>query len=166
MILIILCTGVTLQTFGPGVGPILLYNLRCTGSESRLVDCPSGSYSYALDHSNDAGVRCQHNPSPGNAMEERRHLHGHMCHHVTKDLAFESCVLIFYLLSETVHTCTYGEVRLVGGSSSSEGRVEMCYRGVWGSICTSGWSNNDAFVVCRQLGFQGESKSKRKTLKL
>ena len=61
----ILCTGVTLQTFGPGVGPIILYNLRCTGSERRLVDCP---YSYGTGHGNDAGVRCQHNPSPGNAM--------------------------------------------------------------------------------------------------
>ena len=35
----------------------------------------------------------------------------------------------------------------------------MCYREVWGSICTYGWSNNDAAVVCRQLGFQGESKN-------
>ena len=64
-ILIILCTGVTLQTFGPGVGPILLYNLRCTGSERRLVACPSSS-NYYTSHGNDAGVRCQHNPSPGN----------------------------------------------------------------------------------------------------
>ena len=36
----------------------------------------------------------------------------------------------------------------------------MCYRGVWGSICYAGWNNLFAAVVCRQLGFQVESKSK------
>ena len=50
------------------MGPILLYNVRCTGSERRLVDCPSGSYHYGIRHSNDAGVRCQINPSPGNSF--------------------------------------------------------------------------------------------------
>ena len=66
----------------------------------------------------------------------------------------------------SVQTCKSGEVRLVGGNSSSEGRVEMCYGGVWGSICYAGWSNLDAAVVCRQLGFQGESKNKHKSNKI
>ena len=65
----------------------------------------------------------------------------------------------FFFVICTVHTCIFGEVRLVGGNSSSEGREEMCYRGVWGSICYHRWYNIDAAVVCRQLGFQGESKN-------
>ena len=42
----------------------------------------------------------------------------------------------------------------------------MCYKGVWGSICNSRWDNIDAAVVCRQLGFQGESKNEYKSNKI
>ena len=50
--------------------------------------------------------------------------------------------------------CFHGQLRLVGGSSEKEGRVEICYDNQWGTICDNGWSNEEAKVVCRQLGFQ------------
>ena len=53
-----------------------------------------------------------------------------------------------------VHTgmCRDGEVRLVGGDSEREGRVEMCYNGVWGAVCADGWNKIAADIVCSELG--------------
>lgn len=58
-----------------------------------------------------------------------------------------------FLTVFTVPVCSAGTLRLVGGDTSSDGQVQVCYNGVWGSIASDGWGTPDAQVVCRQLGF-------------
>ncbi len=43
-------------------------------------------------------------------------------------------------------------IRLVGGADFHEGRVEVFYNGVWGTVCSNDWTLENAHVVCRQLG--------------
>ena len=52
-----------------------------------------------------------------------------------------------------------GSVRLVDGNGPHEGRVELCSGGKWTTVCHHGWDNNEAAVVCRQLGFPSQSMS-------
>ena len=56
-------------------------------------------------------------------------------------------------MSPGTSNCEDGEIQLVGGANEQEGRVEICYNGVWGTVCNSGWDEVDANVVCSQLGF-------------
>ena len=51
--------------------------------------------------------------------------------------------------------CSLGNIRLRGGSTSMNGRVEVCLNGDWGTVCHDSWSTVDGNVACRQLGYSG-----------
>ena len=56
--------------FGAGTGPIVMDEVRCRATETRLIDCP-----YVLNHNcghnEDAGVRCT--PSTSGMKRERHY---------------------------------------------------------------------------------------------
>ena len=59
--------------------------------------------------------------------------------------------------------CEDGDIRLVGGITSLEGRIEVCYSGVWGTVCNDLFGRADASVACRQLGYSSSGIAKYTT---
>ena len=58
----------------------------------------------------------------------------------------------------SVALCQDGDIRLNGGRSTLEGRVEICFNNQWGTVCDDSWDAADATVVCIQLGLPSEGK--------
>ena len=109
----------------------IITNVQCTGQETNFTDCLSNATDECPQNSI-AGVACQGS------------IH---------------CQVIYLPIirpDQSVGTdgCTHGSIRLVDGSSNMEGRVEICFNGIWGTICDDIWDVREARVTCRQLGNQ------------
>lgn len=74
-------------------------------------------------------------------------------------------IIIFLDVGSIEGGCKDGDVRLRGGASPSQGRVEICINNRWGTVCFGKevvWDSNDATVVCKQLGFNSVMTSTSK----
>ena len=64
----------------------------------------------------------------------------------------------FIICAFIVVACQDDDVRLQGGITKFEGRVEICKNERWGTVCGNIWFDTHATVVCRQLGFSTNSE--------
>ena len=58
--------------------------------------------------------------------------------------------------------CTQGSVRVDSNAGGLPiGRVTICLNETWRVICPNGWTDDDASVVCGQLGHPRQGKREK-----
>ncbi|XP_049832899.1 serine protease svh-1-like isoform X1 [Schistocerca gregaria] len=141
-------------------GTFLMDELQCTGNESSLTECYFNGWGvHDCGPEEEAGVVCR--------------VPGLMCsENMWQCLESKECINIKFLCDQ-VEDCNDGtdesplycdapiEIRLSGGNSSREGRIEVRYHGLWGTVCDDDFGENEAEVMCRMLGFNGVAEPKK-----
>ncbi|XP_077103504.1 lysyl oxidase homolog 3A isoform X3 [Siphateles boraxobius] len=155
---------------GQGMGPIYMNEVQCHGDEKSLWDCPHKSITAEdCKHMEDASVICN---IPYMGFEKtirltggRTRLEGRV-ELLSTGSEMRDWGLICgdgWTTREAMHLCrqlglghaSSGlRIRMVGGRTDHEGRVEVQVKSRWGTICSDNWTTREAMVACRQLGLR------------
>lgn len=79
-----------------------------------------------------------------------------MCMYCVCIVWYVQCVLfsIYRVYMNTLLTDPRDRIRLVSGIENDNiGVLQYKLDGVWGSLCSQGWTEVDATVACRLLGY-------------
>ncbi|KFO75632.1 Scavenger receptor cysteine-rich domain-containing group B protein, partial [Cuculus canorus] len=119
------------MTFGQGSGPIFLDNVDCKGWEAALSECWSHGWGiHNCYHYEDVAVIC-------NELSATHASEGPTSRTLTAAVQDGE---------------RDGRIRLVSGTDACQGRVEIFYRGSWGTVCDDDWGLSEASVACKQAG--------------
>jgi hypothetical protein len=145
--------------FGDGSGVILLDELDCTtGDEAGILECKFDPWTeHDCKEGEWAGVVCKTSEESCDDEEEFRCADSGEC-------------LPLHFLCDGRRDCADGSderdadlcsaevaVRLADGNNATSGRVEVRFKGVWGTVCDDNFGEEEGAVVCRMLGFEGRA---------
>jgi len=125
--------------YGYTPSTIWMDNLYCYGTEDRLDECRfDGWGKNDCERVEAAGVKCEQHPPSTTTSTTTTAMPKLPMASVSKDM----------------------DVRLAGGRTAAEGRLEMRFDGgPWGVACGDGWGVREAMVACRQLGLRYASSA-------
>jgi len=119
---------IAVQSFGGGVGQIWMDDVQCYGDELEITHCPKTAWGdHNCVHGEDVGVCCDGG----------------------------STIQFTHSTNPVELNCPGGDngiIRMVACTPEAC-RVEVNHNGVYGSVCDDGFTEIDAQVVCRTLGY-------------
>ncbi|XP_060081974.1 deleted in malignant brain tumors 1 protein-like [Ylistrum balloti] len=160
--------------YGKGKGPIWMDGVKCDQNSTVLQDCIfDGWGEHDCAHEEDVGVVCKHyGPStiPSTEITQVPQKPSSIPptnitkvpHRSSSAFSPTSVTTMIHNPESTIPTTSTsssaveGDIRLVGGSSDAEGRLEIYHAGLWGAVCDDDWFHEtNTVVVCHELGYRG-----------